>query len=98
MYLIRHAEAVTIGEQGMETDEERPLTPRGNQQSESAAKALAARGISLCRLYTSPLVRARQTADILTQTWAKPELIVETCNQLAPGGKPRKLSKYIQKL
>jgi len=98
LYLIRHAEAVPIGEQGITTDEERPLTKNGNQQSEAAAKALTTQGVSLCRVYTSPLVRARQTAEILVKTWAKPELIMETCDHLAPGGKPRKLSKYVQKL
>jgi phosphohistidine phosphatase len=51
----------------------------------------------LDKLYTSPLLRARQTTEILARVWERPELTVETCNLLAPGGKPRKLSKQILK-
>ncbi|MBI3821275.1 MAG: phosphohistidine phosphatase SixA [Planctomycetes bacterium] len=97
LYLIRHADAVPLGEQGVTTDEERPLTEKGNAQSESAAKALAARGVALDKIYTSPLVRARQTAEILMRVWSKPELTLETCDLLAPGGRLRKLSKYLMK-
>jgi phosphohistidine phosphatase len=97
IYLIRHAEAVPIGEQGITTDEERTLTEKGEHQTELAAKALQSRGIALDRLFTSPLVRARETADVLLRVWTKPELILGTCDQLAPGGKRRKLSKFIAK-
>jgi phosphohistidine phosphatase len=98
LYLIRHAEAVRLGEQGANTDEERPLTDVGHQQAEAAAKALQSHGVTLDRLYTSPLVRARETAEGLVRVWSRPELIMETCDHLAPGGKPRKLSKYLTKL
>ena len=97
LYLIRHADALALGERGITNDEERPLSEKGECQSEAAAKTLMLRGVALDRLYTSPLLRARQTAEILLRVWAKPELILETCNGLAPGGKPRKLSKYLLK-
>ncbi|HZZ81881.1 MAG TPA: phosphohistidine phosphatase SixA [Gemmataceae bacterium] len=97
LYLIRHADALALGERGITNDEERPLSEKGEADAERAAKALQARGIVLDRLLTSPLLRARQTADILLRVWAKPELVLDTCDQLAPSGKPRKLSKYILK-
>lgn len=97
IYLIRHAEAVPLGEQGITSDEERPLTEKGEGQAELAAKAMQAREIGLDRIFTSPLVRARATADVLLRVWSNPELILGTCDQLAPGGKPRKLSKFIAK-
>jgi phosphohistidine phosphatase len=96
LYLIRHADALTLGEQGVTCDEDRPLSEKGEKQSEAAAKALDARGIALGKLYTSPLVRARQTAEILVRSWAKPELL-EPCDLLAPGNRPRKLSKFLLK-
>jgi phosphohistidine phosphatase len=96
-YLIRHAAALALGERGITNDEERPLSEAGEGQCESAAKAMSQRGIVLDKLYTSPLLRARQTAEILLRVWSKPELILETCNALTPGGKPRKLSKYLLK-
>ena len=97
LYLIRHADALALGERGITNDEERPLSDKGEAQTETAAKAFLRREIVLDRLYTSPLVRARQTAEILLRTWSKPELILETCNALAPDGKPRKLSKFLLK-
>lgn len=97
LYLIRHAEALALGEGGITTDADRPLTPKGEEQAETAARALISQGVGLDRLYTSPLVRARQTAEILLRVWSKPELIVETCDPLAPGGKLRKLSKFLLK-
>jgi len=98
IYLIRHAEALDLGEPGITCDEERPLSKKGRQQSKAAAKALQARGIALDRLFTSPLVRARETAEILLEIWEQPELTLETCDILAPGGKPRKLSKFLMRM
>ena len=97
LYLIRHADALALGERGITNDEERPLSEKGETQAEAAAKALQSRGIVLDKLFTSPLARARQTAENLLRIWSKPELILETCDALAPGGKPRKLSKFLLK-
>jgi phosphohistidine phosphatase len=97
LYLIRHADALPLGENGTTQDEERPLSAKGETQSEAVARALSKREIVLDKLYASPLVRAAQTASILLRVWAKPELILETCNLLAPGGKPRKLAKQLLK-
>lgn len=97
LYLIRHAEALALGEPGITSDAERPLSETGESQSQAAALALQAKGVVLDKLFTSPLLRARQTAEILVRVWARPELLLETCALLAPGGKPRKLSKFIAK-
>jgi phosphohistidine phosphatase len=97
LYLIRHADALALGERGITNDEERPLSEKGEADAEAAAKALQSRGIMLDRLITSPLLRARQTAEILLRVWSRPELILDTCEHLSPSGKPRKLSKYLLK-
>ncbi len=97
LFLIRHAEALAIGERGVTNDDERPLSEQGELDAQAAAKGLEARGIVLDRLYTSPLLRARQTAEILLQTWARPELTLETCDALVPDGKSRKLSTFLLK-
>jgi phosphohistidine phosphatase len=97
LYLIRHADALTIGERGITNDEERPLSETGEKQAEQAAKALQSKGILLDRLLTSPLVRARQTAEILLHAWSRPELNLDTCDALKPNGKLRRLSKYLLK-
>ena len=90
LYLIRHADAVPLGEQGIESDEERPLTPHGEEQCKALAQALKRLGVRLDILLTSPLVRARQTAERLGAGRAK------EFQPLAPGGKKRHLLEQIR--
>jgi phosphohistidine phosphatase len=61
LYFFRHAEA----EPGLSNDFERRLTRRGSRRTETAAQVLLALGISPAHIYTSPRIRARQTAEIL---------------------------------
>lgn len=61
LYFMRHAEAEEA-RPGL-TDFDRPLTEKGLRRSKEAGKALAAMKIELARIFTSPLVRARQTAE-----------------------------------
>lgn len=63
LYLIRHGIAAERG--SYEQDEERPLTPSGDRKTRKVAQRLDQLGIKFDRLLSSPLVRARQTADIL---------------------------------
>jgi phosphohistidine phosphatase len=46
----------------------------------------------------SPLVRARQTAEELLGAWSRPTSEMMECPSLAPGSKPRKLARYLEKL
>lgn len=62
--LVRHAIAVERGTAGYEDDALRPLTPRGKARMEVAARGLH-RLFTPEIIVTSPLIRARQTADIL---------------------------------
>jgi len=98
LYVIRHAEAYPIGEAGAETDEGRPLTPNGEEQARKTAAALKRHGIAFDHLLSSPLVRARQTAEIVASGLADSKLEVEIIDSLAPGAKPKKLAKDLLKL
>ncbi len=49
-------------------DFQRELTPEGRQRTQQAAEQIKAWDVDLDQLYTSPLIRARQTADILGAT------------------------------
>ena len=62
--LLRHAHAgdSTTWEQA---DELRPLTEKGRRQAERVGRLLAAAGFTADVLLTSPLVRARETAEIV---------------------------------
>ena len=67
LYFLRHGVAVDHGAPGYEdNDDARPLTPDGIDLAQRVAKALAAMAPADIIL-TSPLPRARQTADITAQ-------------------------------
>ena len=61
LWLLRHGEAVP---HESKPDFERELTARGERQAAAAGEALARLGLELAACYTSPLVRARDTAAI----------------------------------
>jgi phosphohistidine phosphatase len=60
--LVRHGDAV---EHGARTDGERWLTPKGRLTTRAVAAALAAEQVVPSQIFTSPLVRAVQTSEIL---------------------------------
>ena len=95
LYIIRHAEAQPLGENGIQNDEERPLTAAGKAQCGPLAAALQRQSVRLERVVTSPLLRARQTAEGLLKHLASPEPELHTCDFLAPGGKRRKLTRFL---
>jgi phosphohistidine phosphatase len=61
LWLLRHGEAVP---HDSKPDDERELTPRGRAQGEVAGRALAKLGIEFAACYTSPKVRALETAQL----------------------------------
>ncbi|HWK27855.1 MAG TPA: phosphoglycerate mutase family protein [Solirubrobacter sp.] len=61
LWLLRHAEAVP---HGIKPDADRELTERGRRQADAAGVALAALGETFAACYTSPKVRAVETAAL----------------------------------
>jgi phosphohistidine phosphatase len=97
LLLIRHAEAAPLGADGVQDDVERPLTENGRAQCKPLADALLRIGFQLDCLATSPLLRARQTAEELLANWPEPRPPLDLCNALAPGAEPKKLARYLWK-
>jgi phosphohistidine phosphatase len=64
LWLLRHGEAEP---HDAGPDAERKLTERGRDQSSAAGRALAALGVEFQVAFTSPKVRARETAAIACQ-------------------------------
>ncbi len=58
LYFMRHADALD----GLD-DAARPLSPRGWKQAKEMARFLKASGVEFDAAYSSPLVRARETAE-----------------------------------
>jgi phosphohistidine phosphatase len=95
LYLIRHAIAEDRGEEWPD-DAKRPLTTRGAAKMRKAAKGLARLGVELDVVLTSPLVRTRQTADIVAAVFDHRPPIV-ACESLAPDGSYAAVLSDLQK-
>ncbi len=64
LYFFRHGHAEDA--QGPDFDDfARKLTDKGVERTQAAGRALHKLGVKPARIYTSPRLRARQTADIL---------------------------------
>ncbi len=64
LYILRHGIAVPHGTPGM-PDDDRPLTPEGEQRMKQIGRGLAAIELQVDRIIASPLPRARRTAEIV---------------------------------
>ena len=86
LYLVRHAIAAERGEDWPD-DDKRPLTARGVARFKDAVNGLAQLDVVVDEIFTSPLVRAKQTADILAEGLpGKPS--VKVLDALSPGHAP----------
>lgn len=83
IYLVRHAIAEDRSDSGRDAD--RRLTALGIDKMRRACQGLARLEVAPELVYTSPLVRARQTAELLCETLA-PGVTPRTLPVLAPGG------------
>ena len=77
LFLVRHAEAAPG-----EPDELRTLTPQGKQQARELGRRFVRKGIKPDAIFSSPLLRARETADGIA---AAVGLATEPDERLAPG-------------
>ena len=84
LYFIRHGLAEDRGEQWPD-DAKRPLTEEGISRARKQARGLARLGVSFDIVLTSPLVRARQTAEIVAAAFDPRPYFVQV-ESLAPGG------------
>ncbi len=72
LWLLRHGEAVP---HDSKPDDERELTARGERQSVAAGAGLARLGVEFAAIYTSPKVRAADTAKLAAESLnADPEI------------------------
>src|SRR5882672_3680705 len=83
LLIVRHAVAFERDRHRWRDDGARPLSPAGLRRARKAAAGLKEFSKAPDRLLTSPLVRARQTAQILTDVAGWPQ--AEEVPELAPG-------------
>lgn len=85
LYLIRHGVAAERGP-AWPDDAKRPLTEEGIGRMKKAAKGLKRLDVRLDVVVSSPLVRARQTAEVVAGVFDEMPPLVFTA-ALAPGGR-----------
>ena len=83
LYIVRHAIAVERGDPAYPWDDDRPLTPEGIHKFRLAARGLEKLEVRPERILASPLIRARQTAEILRDA-VQPHLEIEYSPHLKP--------------
>jgi phosphohistidine phosphatase len=77
-------------------DDERPLTEKGIARMRSGAEGLLRLVPALDVLASSPLTRARQTADILQEAYGKPRATI--AEVLSPGREPEAVANWLDSL
>lgn len=87
VYLVRHAIAHERNSTRWPDDAKRPLTTAGMRKFRKAAAGLARCVPKSAAVFTSPYIRARETAAILAES-AKFRAAVESA-ELVPGKSPR---------
>jgi phosphohistidine phosphatase len=95
IYLVRHAIAAERGDDWPD-DTKRPLTERGISRFKESVGGLKELDAVIDEIFTSPLVRARQTADLLAAgVDGRPS--VKLLDALAPGTPPATVMAQLAK-
>jgi len=86
LVFLRHGPAGHADASRWPDDRDRPLTSRGTARTRRAAKGLSALLGKVDRVWTSPLVRAHATANLLVEACGG-ETPLDVVEELAPGGR-----------
>ena len=92
---MRHGIAVSRTGVGGGDDVNRELTADGKTRMKEIARGLRSAGFVPDWIITSPLVRALQTAEIVTKVMGAEA--PDVCDGLAPGGAPEALLSFLAK-
>jgi phosphohistidine phosphatase len=93
LYILRHGDAAEPGDPRYK-ENERPLTPKGIQRTRQLAHTLRQMDTSFDAILSSPLTRARQTAEIVARRLHVSDRLKLT-DHLAPSGNMEKLVEQI---
>lgn len=97
LLVVRHAVAVSRDEFSStgESDEARPLTEKGQREMRRAAKGIVALVPTLNVLASSPLLRARDTADIVAAAYGSMDVL--ELEALRPGSPYEEAEKWLHR-
>lgn len=96
LILMRHGIAVEPGDPAFPSDHERPLSPQGRKRTIAAVRGMLELGIQPDRIITSPLRRARQTAEILGAEFSISGNQLTESAALTPDADPQQVTKELR--
>jgi phosphohistidine phosphatase len=94
IWVLRHAKAEEKGTS--KPDEERALTPGARRKMRSAARAITRLEPKFDAILTSPLLRARQTAEPVARALSLRDVLIES-DALSPQADPKAILLEIEK-
>ena len=95
LYLLRHGIAAPHGTPGV-SDDDRPLTPKGEAHVKAIGSGLKRLGVTPDRIVTSPLPRARRTAELVAKSLKLGDRI-ENADALRPTASADSIRQWISK-
>jgi phosphohistidine phosphatase len=90
LYLLRHGIAADHGDPRYPCDDDRPLTPEGQKKMLQEARGMKAFGLEFDCILSSPVLRARQTAEIVATVFDALDLLAFS-HHLSTAGDHRSL-------
>src|SRR5690349_130308 len=93
LYILRHGDAVEHGDPRYK-ENERPLTPKGIQRTKQLAHVLREMEIAFDSVLSSPLTRAKETADIVVRG-LKLDGKLKITDYLSPSGSMEELVRQV---
>ena len=90
LYILRHGDAAEHGDPRYK-ETERPLTPKGIKRTKLLAHALRRMDVKFDAVLSSPLVRARQTAELIVKGMQLEPGRLKLTDHLTPDGSMEEL-------
>jgi len=97
LYIVRHGIAVDREDPKCPPDPERYLTEEGVEKTKQVAAGVAAMGVTADLLFTSPYVRAAQTAEIFAAALEYAKQKIRRTDLLLPDAEPSLLFRDLAK-
>lgn len=82
LYIVRHGQTAKNKQKVLQGRSDIPMNDEGKAQAEAAGGKLAEHGVCASRIYSSPLIRAVQTAEIIGARAGSPDVPVQTDERL----------------
>jgi phosphohistidine phosphatase len=95
--LVRHGIAIDREDPECPSEAERYLTKEGLLRTRQAMSGLAASGLELDEIWTSPFLRAAQTAQIAAEELGFDPKRIRTTEALLPGADPARIFRELAK-